>query len=102
MSGVRKVKTTNGFVLDELSCAAGWVAGTSGYMLRVGVAFSTTEAGVQRVPQCFVEACENEQGRPGAVVHTEAWPFPTDRFTTMEALVLDLIYRLERRLEVSQ
>jgi len=102
MSVNRRTRDVSGVILDELASAAHWVSGTSGYHIVLGLRYSVTEAGVSRVPQVFAQACENEQGRSGAVVHEESWPYPTDGFKTMEALALALIYRLEKRLETSQ
>lgn len=102
MSHQRRTRDVSGIVLDELASAAHWVCGTSGYHIVLGIRYSVTEAGVSRVPQVFAQACEDDAGRPGTVVHEEGWPFPSDGYKTMEALALALIYRLEKRLETSQ
>lgn len=102
MSHQRRTRDVSGIVLDELAGAAHWVCGTSGYHIVLGLRYSNTDAGVSRVPQIFAQACQDDQGRPGAVVHEESWPFPSDGYKTMEALALALIYRIEKRLETSQ
>ena len=100
MTRPQKGEIRPGLVLDEVFEAAKYVTKTSGYDVEVGVQFRVSSAGVQLPERFFARAVlRGENGATEAVQHEAGWHFPTSRYKSMEALMLDLLWRLEDYLE---
>lgn len=92
-----------GVLLEELEEGAKWIAATTGYRVELGLAYSVTEGGMFRVGLAFGRLVEGgKDGGPGETVHYFQWPASTDRFESIEALMMYILNTLGAALDYAQ
>ena len=94
-----KVSVTDKKELYEGALAiADWIATHAGYDVRAGLEFSKTENGMARVITVFCEARHRGSDPATPPLYKVGGPYPSDGFASIDALVLQMLYRLDELL----
>jgi len=93
---VTRRSATTGVLLEDVDAYAKWLTETTDYGVSVQLCWSKTDASVQRVPRlvAFVAMCGRD-GELGEAIHKVAITLDGRGYKTLEAEVLNALYRLD-------